>query len=171
MSQVNPDLESLDLSSNSVGAQGVAALAEALAENAHVTAFFLASNGVNAQGAVALSKALKVNDSITELHLWNNSLGVAGSASIAHALKVNRSLQVCRFYHFATNTCCWARTQFHLFRIVRENQFNPPCVVYMSLPPLLPMPAAFRRHCTCLAMPLATLAARQLPRRSNSTRR
>ena len=93
--QVNPDLESLDLSSNSVGAQGVAALAEALAENAHVTAFFLASNGVNAQGAVALSKALKVNDSITELHLWNNSLGVAGSASIAHALKVNRSLQVC----------------------------------------------------------------------------
>ncbi len=99
MSQVNPDLESLDLSSNSVGAQGVAALAEALAENAHVTALFLASNGVNAQGAVALSKALKVNDSITELHLWNNALGVAGSASIAHALKVNRALQVCIHFY------------------------------------------------------------------------
>ena len=104
--QVNPDLESLDLSSNSVGAQGVAALAEALAENAHVTAFFLASKGVNAQGAVALSKALKVNDSITELHLWNNSLGVAGSASIAHALKVNRSLQVCAFLHIERAGIC-----------------------------------------------------------------
>jgi hypothetical protein len=57
-------LTTIELGWNSIGAEGAAALAEALKVNRSVTDFHLNCNSVGAEGAAALNEMWKVNDKL-----------------------------------------------------------------------------------------------------------
>jgi Ran GTPase-activating protein (RanGAP) involved in mRNA processing and transport len=91
--KVNTALQSLDLWSNSIGAEGAIVLADALKENTGLQSLNLGSNSIGAEGAKALADALKVNTALQSLNLWSNSIGAEGTKALADALKVNTGLQ------------------------------------------------------------------------------
>jgi hypothetical protein len=83
---------SVDLRANSIGDDGVKAIAEALKINAVVTKLLLFRNNFGDDGAKAIAEALKVNAVVTTLFLDNNNIGYEGAKAIAEALKVNAVL-------------------------------------------------------------------------------
>ena len=90
--RVNTSLTSLDLSSNSIHAEGAHSLSEALRVNTSLTSLHLSYNPIGADGAKFLSEALRVNTSLTSLNLCWNSIHAEGADSLSEALKVNTSL-------------------------------------------------------------------------------
>ncbi|KAK3235432.1 hypothetical protein CYMTET_54367 [Cymbomonas tetramitiformis] len=90
----------LDLSHNSIGPQGAAAIAGGLVFNSTLQTLLLADNqlavnkhdhrmGEQGEGVAALSKALKVNSTVTRLSLRGNHIGPKGAALLAAGLAVN----------------------------------------------------------------------------------
>eukprot|EP00854_Cymbomonas_tetramitiformis_P006100 gene6100-7320_t len=90
----------LDLSHNSIGPQGAAAIAGGLVFNSTLQTLLLADNqlavnkhdhrmGEQVEGVAALSKALKVNSTVTRLSLRGNHIGPKGAALLAAGLAVN----------------------------------------------------------------------------------
>ena len=75
------------LSDNSLGAEGAAALAPALAANGALTSLNLSSNHLGAKGAAALAPALAANGALTECNLRWNRLGEEGNSSIRNAVQ------------------------------------------------------------------------------------
>jgi Ran GTPase-activating protein (RanGAP) involved in mRNA processing and transport len=55
---------------NSIGNEGVAAIAKALRANLHVTVLGLGVNGITHEGAKHLSKLLMVNSTLKQLFLF-----------------------------------------------------------------------------------------------------
>ncbi|KAL0242955.1 hypothetical protein GEMRC1_005518 [Eukaryota sp. GEM-RC1] len=90
--KTNTTVTSIDLSANSIRAEGACALADALKVNASITSVYLCQNSIGAKGARALADALKVNASITSINLGHNSIGPEGAKALADALKVNASI-------------------------------------------------------------------------------
>ncbi|KAL0243286.1 hypothetical protein GEMRC1_005847 [Eukaryota sp. GEM-RC1] len=90
--KTNSTITSLELGSNSIGAEGAGALAESLKVNASVTSVNLWNNSIGAEGARALADALKVNASVTNIDLSYNSIGAEGAEALTVALKVNVSV-------------------------------------------------------------------------------
>ena len=78
---------SVDLRANSIGDDGVKAIAEALKINAVLTTLVLDYNSIRDEGAIAIAEALKVNAVLTELWLGGNNIGDTGANAIADALK------------------------------------------------------------------------------------
>ena len=62
-------LKELNLSNNEIGAEGAAALTEALKVNCTLKELDLDGNNIGAEGSTALAEALKVNCTLTELYL------------------------------------------------------------------------------------------------------
>lgn len=62
-------LETLVLSTNSVGDEGAELLAQKLSGNAHLLTLDLGSNGIGDAGAAALAEGLKLNTTLTKLDL------------------------------------------------------------------------------------------------------
>ncbi|KAL0242791.1 hypothetical protein GEMRC1_005354 [Eukaryota sp. GEM-RC1] len=90
--KTNTTVTSVNLKSNSIGAEGATALAEALKVNTSVTTVYLCVNFIEAEGARALAEALKVNASVTSINLSGNSVGAEGARALAEALKVSDSI-------------------------------------------------------------------------------
>ncbi|XP_067039944.1 protein NLRC3-like isoform X2 [Acropora muricata] len=90
--RVNTSLTSLNLSWNSIGAEGAYFLSQALRVNTSLTSLELRGNPIGADGANSLSEALKINTSLTSLDLFENSIGADGANSLSKALRVNSSL-------------------------------------------------------------------------------
>jgi len=82
----------LDASCNSMGDDGVADVAEALANNTSVTALNLGANGIQAEGAQRLAEALLTNQTLTDLNLRGNNIGSRGAEFLAEALEHNTTL-------------------------------------------------------------------------------
>ena len=94
----------LNLSSNSIGAEGAQALAEALKTNGALTTLDLSSealktnvalttlnlrkNSIGDEGALALAEALKTNGALTTLGLRSNSIGYEAQAAVDATLAV-----------------------------------------------------------------------------------
>ncbi|KAL0251408.1 hypothetical protein GEMRC1_001396 [Eukaryota sp. GEM-RC1] len=76
----------------SIGAEGVIALADALAINTSVTSIDVGYNSIGDNGARVLANALKVNSTITSLDLGHNSIGDIGARVLANALNVNATI-------------------------------------------------------------------------------
>ena len=89
---VNTSLTSLDLSLNSIGAEGANSLSQTLRVNTSLTSLHLSRNSIGAEGANSLSQALRVNTSLTSLDLSRNSIGDKGAKLLSQALRVNTSL-------------------------------------------------------------------------------
>jgi DNA repair exonuclease SbcCD ATPase subunit len=89
---VNTSLTKVCLKDNEIGAEGAAALADALKENSAVTKINLNVSQICDEGAAALAEALKLNTSVTYIDLDNNTIGDEGAAALADLLKVNTSL-------------------------------------------------------------------------------
>jgi uncharacterized protein (DUF924 family)/Ran GTPase-activating protein (RanGAP) involved in mRNA processing and transport/predicted esterase len=96
-------LESLSISCNRLGDEGLEVIAPALARNRSLRRLSLASNRIGPRGAAALARALAENSSLEMLDLGftkatlavgevGNLLGDEGARAIAHLLTHNRTL-------------------------------------------------------------------------------
>ena len=90
--RVNTSLTSLDLSCNSIHADGAHSLSEALRVNTCLTSLDLSYSSIHADGAHSLSEALRVNTSLTSLDLCYNSIDADAAHSLSETLRVNTSL-------------------------------------------------------------------------------
>ncbi|KAL0240139.1 hypothetical protein GEMRC1_010246 [Eukaryota sp. GEM-RC1] len=95
----NTSITSINLKDNSIGHEGVRALAEALKVNTTVTSIDLSKNFIGDEGARILADVLKINTTISNINLGDNSIGVEGARALAEVLKVNTevsSINLCK---------------------------------------------------------------------------
>jgi hypothetical protein len=85
---VNSSLTTIRLSSNEIGDEGAAALADALQVNTSVTSIHLGFNQI--KGAAALADALKVNSSLTYIDLDRNAIDESNSARLNALIARNK---------------------------------------------------------------------------------
>ena len=115
--KVNTSVSSLDLSENSIGAEGANSLSQALRENNFLTSLNLSKNSIGDEGANSLSQALEENDFLTSLDLSFNSISDKGAKSLFQALKVNYSLTS---LNLSDNSIGYEGAK-SLSRVLREN--------------------------------------------------
>ena len=82
------------LSRNSLGAEGAAALAPALAANGSLTALDLSSNYLMDEGVSAVCQAIQNNKEtkLTSLNFGYNGIGTVGANAVAAMVAVTGSL-------------------------------------------------------------------------------
>ena len=85
-------LTSVDLSFNTLGAEGAKPIAEAMSVSKSLTSINLNHNNLGPQGGKAIAEAISVSKSLTKLILFNNKLGAEGGKAIAEAISVSKSL-------------------------------------------------------------------------------
>jgi hypothetical protein len=90
----NTRLAHLVLLGNSIGDEGVVALADGLRSNDSLRALNLGYCGISDEGAIALASLLSHGSHLETLDLRENQIGEAGMKALANALKRNQSLQV-----------------------------------------------------------------------------
>ena len=90
----HPDcaLETLDLTGCEIGGEGIAALCEALAENATVKVLRLGWNPLGRQGGLAVAEMLKRNGAIEVLGLCNTGLDTMATVCLYAVLRDQRVL-------------------------------------------------------------------------------
>eukprot|EP00808_Paulinella_micropora_P022578 g1160.t1 len=89
-------LEKLDISRNSLGAEGARHIAKALEVNTSLTSLSLRYNDIGPEGAKQIAKALQDHASVTSVDLRDNNLSVeSGSALAAVAKKNPRIKEMC----------------------------------------------------------------------------
>eukprot|EP00808_Paulinella_micropora_P012297 g43990.t1 len=86
-------LEKLDISSNSIGAEGARHIAKALEVNKNLQTLWIASNNIGDKAAAAFADALKVNTTLTSLRLSTNGISDAGAQAMGEALRINPILK------------------------------------------------------------------------------
>ncbi|KAG7364686.1 leucine rich repeat LRR-containing protein [Nitzschia inconspicua] len=86
-------LESLDLSQNSIQDEGGTSLALALHNNTKLKSLLLAETKVTKQTCDFFAMALAVNKTLERLSLADNILGDQGCVKLAEAIKINSSLK------------------------------------------------------------------------------
>jgi len=94
----NGSILSLDLSYNSLGAQGVRTLIKnGLQENARLTRLSLAGNHIGQKGVEALADLLQAQDerrgAVVELNLAHNKLGFKAVRALGRALREDKTLE------------------------------------------------------------------------------
>ena len=87
------NLQTLNLSSNSIGSEGAVALAEGLKCCTNLQTLDLHSNSIGSDGAKALAEGLKCCTNLQTLTLGGNSIGSDGAVSLAEELKYCTNLQ------------------------------------------------------------------------------
>ena len=88
------NLQYLDLSHNSIGADGAVAMAKGLKNAVKLQYLDLTENYIGDDGAVAIAEGLKNAASLQTLKLVRNKIGCDGVAALAEGLKHLTSLQV-----------------------------------------------------------------------------
>ncbi|KIO24322.1 hypothetical protein M407DRAFT_77100 [Tulasnella calospora MUT 4182] len=89
------------LAGNSISAQGIASLSDALAHDPVVTALWLKRNNLGPDGALALSNMLALNTRLEVLDLVNTNVGDAGAEHVFRALAQNPNSAL-RHLYFGT---------------------------------------------------------------------
>jgi hypothetical protein len=94
LATVLPDfhIQTLKLGTNKFGAEGLAALAEALQLNQTITSLDLQSNAIGSAGAATLANTFEVNTTVTNISLSTNEIGPEGAAALSKALEVNKAI-------------------------------------------------------------------------------
>ena len=77
------ELQSLNLSSNTISDAGATALAHALHHNSTLKELHLSNNNISDVGATAQPLALHHNSTLKELHLSNNNISDVGATALA----------------------------------------------------------------------------------------
>ena len=93
-------LTTLSLAGNSIGDEGVVALADGMKSNASLRALSVSCCDFSDDGAIALASLLEHGSHLQTLHLQGNEIGEAGWMALANALKHNRNL---RYLDFSLN--------------------------------------------------------------------
>jgi Ran GTPase-activating protein (RanGAP) involved in mRNA processing and transport len=91
--ETNTTLKVLDLGNNSIGNEGVIALARVLPLNTSMTCLSLWGSGIGDDGIAALGQAMIQNDTLNDIILGANTFGVLGMASLGNALKINKAVK------------------------------------------------------------------------------
>ena len=89
----NTTLAHLSLASNTIGEEGVTAVARMLAENKSLTGLWLFGCHISGQGASELAAALYKNSTLKDLYMQRNPIGVEGASSMSDMLQHNTSLE------------------------------------------------------------------------------
>lgn len=93
LSNNNIQLNTLVLSKNNIGNEGVKAIFKALSVNTTLKTLFLCHNNIENEGAYAIGEALLTNNTLTHLFLsFNSGIGVDGYIAIVSSLCRNVSL-------------------------------------------------------------------------------
>ena len=87
------NLQTLDLHTNSIGSDGAVALAEGLKCCTNLKRLRLDSNSSGSDGAVALAEGLKCCTNLESLNLDSNSIGTDGAVALAEGLKCCTNLE------------------------------------------------------------------------------
>ena len=87
------NLQTLDLSRNSIGSDGAVALAEGLKCCTNLQTLKLSSKSIGSDGAVALVEGLKCCTNLQTLDLSRNSFGSDGAVALAEGLKCCTNLK------------------------------------------------------------------------------
>jgi len=95
MNDIKTDnLKELWLGSNSIGDEGVKAIAEYLKYNTTLQILSLGANNIGEIGASYLADALENNNTIMKLFLSYNKIGDKGATALLKSLNKNYSLQI-----------------------------------------------------------------------------
>ena len=86
-------LEDLNIAHNTIGEEGVTAVAKMLVENKSLTVLRLFGCHISGQGASELAAALCKNSTLKYLYLDDNPIGVEGASSMSDMLQHNTSLE------------------------------------------------------------------------------
>jgi hypothetical protein len=89
----SPHAAHLLLGTNSLGAPGIAALADALGDDHQVRTLYLGCNHVDAEGLVPLVDRLARDRNVRALWLKRNPIGDAGVAALAEMLAANPTIR------------------------------------------------------------------------------
>ena len=86
----------LNLQTNKIGAEGAAAIGEALKVNGSLTSLDVRSNNIGPKGAAAFGEALKVNGSLTSLDVsgYYNYLDAASEELLRDTVKDRNGFQL-----------------------------------------------------------------------------
>ena len=87
-------LQTLELSSNSVGTEGAVAFTDMLALNKSLTSLYMDSCSIGRKGAVCLAKAMEKNSTVSEFSIGYNLIGSEGAVAFASTLKKNQFLKI-----------------------------------------------------------------------------
>jgi Leucine Rich repeat len=87
-------LKVLDLRGNSIGDEGVVALARSLKKKSALTELHLNENDISSTGAASLASVFKHGSPLKELHLSFNDIDDGGASALSDALRENTSLRV-----------------------------------------------------------------------------
>ena len=90
---VNPQVTSIDCTTNRIADAGAAAIANAIAANDSITILNLGASRIGDAGAAAIANAITANSSITELSLGSN-IGDVGAAALASSLAATASITI-----------------------------------------------------------------------------
>lgn len=113
--KVNTALQTLDVSYNELGDDGVRALSDALKVNTALQSLDVSGNQFGVYGARALGDAVKVNTVLQTLDVRGNWIGIDGARAFSDALKVNYSLCLLRF-------CCANAASGAISALLRRNR-------------------------------------------------
>jgi Ran GTPase-activating protein (RanGAP) involved in mRNA processing and transport len=91
LAQKSP-LQSLDLTSCSIGDEGAKFLSKGLKHNSNLTHLNLSDNSVNNKGIISLSNMLKINKALRSLRLDSNRFGEEAFKALAEAMNTNTTL-------------------------------------------------------------------------------
>ncbi len=87
------NLQTLNISKNSIGSEGAVALADDLKSCINLQTLGISLNGIGSEGAVALADGLKSCTNLQTLNINYNSIGSVGAVALADGLKSCTNLQ------------------------------------------------------------------------------
>ena len=93
LNSLNTTLKDLSLAFNTIGEEGVTAVAKMLVENKSLTWLWLFGCHISGQGASKLAAALCKNSTLKCLYMQYNPIGVEGASSMSDMLQHNTSLE------------------------------------------------------------------------------
>ena len=88
----NSTLQILNLSGNTIGADGAASIGAALQVNSTLLSLSLSENKLGELGAQHLAEAIRINETLRNLLLINIDQGLQGTVLLRDALTLNSSL-------------------------------------------------------------------------------
>jgi Ran GTPase-activating protein (RanGAP) involved in mRNA processing and transport len=97
-------LESLDLSQNTIQDDGATCLALALQTNTTLKALILSETKLTQQSCNFFAAALALNRTLERLNLADNNIGNQGCVGLAEVLKINKSMRSLNLYGIKTGS-------------------------------------------------------------------
>jgi hypothetical protein len=94
ISKAQCEIVSLEMSWNHVGAEGAAAIAQALKTNKNLNILELAANNIRDAGAQEIASALVTNKALSHINIQQNSIGARAVFVFSQVLKVHKQMKL-----------------------------------------------------------------------------